>query len=105
KLADVLSPQRLAESYNPSIGLADGSSRNAGCSGKTVRTADKCGENAADLSAGRHAGYHPIYSFAVQLSKQESASDSGRSSFGLLGHKLRFRWHRADRNKCHPEGA
>src|SRR4051794_24395588 len=97
--APVLSPQRLAESYNPSIGSAGGSSQvarrgtahpaygscwqakmsapQAGCSGKTAWPSVRCGENTAVLCVGHLAGYHPVSSFAVQLSIQEPVRGRG----------------------------
>jgi hypothetical protein len=102
KPAATRSPQLLAESYNPSIGLADRSrqiarpsadihrafiqlacrqtewaARRAGCNGKTARSWARRGENAAVLPRRLPAGYHPVSSFAVQLSIHEPARSLG----------------------------
>jgi hypothetical protein len=102
KIAPVCSPQRLAESYNPSIGLAGGSSQIArpwahiqrglprracrqtrralyrhDCNGKTAQSRARRCQNAAVLSEWFLAGYHPTYPFAVQLSIHDFRQESG----------------------------
>src|SRR5690348_10293497 len=90
--APVRSPLRLAESYNPSIGLAGRSSRvaphgsvipirrscwqaapHAGFNGKTVWPRGRCCEMTAVLCLRNLAGYHRVSTFTVQLSIQPSA--------------------------------
>jgi hypothetical protein len=97
--APVRSPQRLAESYNPSIGLAGGSSqiarpgkgnlvrcrcwrpkmsdRETGYDDKTAHALGLCCKNTAVLCLRHLAGYHPISSFAVQLSIHDAADGRG----------------------------
>src|SRR4051794_8581550 len=92
KSAPVRSPLRLAESYNPSIVLAGGSSqiahggvdnkanqtcwqplkaaRQTVCNGKTAQQPSRRCENTAVLSVRHLADYHPVSSFAVQLSNR-----------------------------------
>ncbi len=106
ELAPVRSPLQLAESYNPSIALAGGSSqiacrghdissrqhpawlptsaRWANCKGKTERWSQPYGKNTGVLSALQRAGYHPDSSCAVQLGIHKPAPGGGVRSFVLI---------------------
>ena len=99
------SPLRLAESYNPSIGLAGRSSRIArhgadipicqrlrqtgmsapqsNYNGKTAWPGSRRCETTAVLCVRHLARYHAVSSFAVQLNIDESAREPGHSSISF----------------------
>ena len=119
------SPLRLAESYNPSIGLACWSSQIAGCgqnivvcqhfrharmfaprsncNGKTACSRFHGCENAAVLRDGRLAGYDRASSFAVQLSIHSPPGGLVPLSYRLSGTQTaQSRWSSPNRRtSCH----